>query len=95
MCYIYFYMEVKFIMTNMQAMKEYIKKDIDSMTTEQLFAFCNLFEDARQYGISLDDDIFYTCACCRREHNECLREENEDTKDVCFELFKEYAEAGA
>ena len=86
-------MEVKFIMTNMQAIKEDIKKDIDNMTTEQLFTFCNLFEDARQYGISLDDDMFYTCVRCRREHNGCLREENEDAKDVCFELFKEYAEA--
>lgn len=86
-------MEVKFIMTNMQAIKENIKKDIDNMTTEQLFTFCNLFEDARQYGISLDDDMFYTCVRCRREHNGCLREENEDAKDVCFELFKEYAEA--
>lgn len=80
-------------MTNMKTMKESIKKDIDSMATEQLFVFCNLFEDVRQYGISLDDDIFYTCARCRREHNGCLREENEDAKDVCFELFKEYAEA--
>lgn len=86
-------MEVKIIMTNMKTMKESIKKDIDSMATEQLFVFCNLFEDVRQYGISLDDDIFYTCARCRREHNGCLREENEDAKDVCFELFKEYAEA--
>lgn len=82
-------------MTNMQTMKESIKKDIDSMTTEQFFAFCNLFEDARQYGISLDDNTFYTCARCRREHNGCLREENEDAKDVCFELFKEYAETEA
>jgi len=80
-------------MTNMKTMKESIKKDIDSMATEQLFVFCNRFEDVRQYGISLDDDIFYTCARCRREHNGCLREENEDAKDVCFELFKEYAEA--
>lgn len=80
-------------MTNMKTMKESIKKDIDSMATEQLFVFCNLFEDVRQYGISLDDDIFYTCARCRREHNGCLREENEDAKDVCFELFKKYAEA--
>ena len=79
----------------MQAIKEYIKKDIDSMTTEQLFSFCNLFEDARQYGISLDDDIFYTCARCREEHNGCLREKSEDAKDVCFELFKEYAKAEA
>ena len=86
-------MEVKIIMTNMKTMKESIKKDIDSMATEQLFVFCNRFEDVRQYGISLDDDIFYTCARCRREHNGCLREENEDAKDVCFELFKEYAEA--
>ena len=80
-------------MTNMQAIKEYIKKDIDSMTTEQLFAFCNLFEDARQYGIFLDDDIFYTCTRCREEHNGCLREGNEDAKDVCFELFTEYTKA--
>ena len=80
-------------MTNMQAIKEYIKKDINSMTTEQLFAFCNLFEDARQYGISLDDDIFYTCTRCREAHNGCLREESEDSKDVCFELFKKYAES--
>lgn len=78
-------------MTNMQAMKDSIKKDIDSMTTEQLFAFCNLFEDAKQYGISLNDNIFYTCARCRREHDGCLREENEDANDVCFELFKKYA----
>lgn len=80
-------------MTNIQKMKESIKKDIDSMTTEQLFAFCNLFEDVKQYGISLDDNIFYTCARCRREHNGCLREGSEDAKDACFELFKEYAEA--
>ena len=82
-------------MTNELKMKESIKKDIDSMTTEQLFAFCNLFEDARQYGIFLDDDMFYTCARCRKEHNGCLREGSEDTKDVCFELFKEYAETEA
>lgn len=80
-------------MTNARKMKEAIKQDIDSMTTEQLFAFCNLFEDARQCGISLDDDTFYTCARCRREHNGCLREENENAKDVCFELFKKYAES--
>jgi hypothetical protein len=80
-------------MTNAWKIKEAIKQDIDSMTIEQLFAFCNLFEDARQYGISLDDDTFYTCARCRREHNGCLREENEDAKDVCFELFKKYAES--
>ena len=80
-------------MINVRKMKESIKKDIDSMTTEQLFAFCNLFEDARQYGISLDDNTFYTCARCRREHNGCLREGSEDAKDACFELFKEYAEA--
>lgn len=79
-------------MTNAWKIKEAIKQDIDSMTIEQLFAFCNLFEDARQYGISLDDDIFYTCTRCRREHNGCLREESEDAKDVCFELFKKYAE---
>lgn len=79
-------------MTNIQKMKESIKKDIDSMTTEQLFSFCNLFEDAKQYGISLNDDIFYTCARCRREHDGCLREENEDAGDVCFELFEKYAE---
>ena len=77
---------------NIQKMKESIKRDIDSMTTEQLFAFCNLFEDAKQYGISLNDDIFYTCVRCRREHDGCLREESEDAKDVCFELFKKYAE---
>ena len=80
-------------MTNAWKIKEAIKQDIDSMTIEQLFAFCNLFEDARQYGISLDDDTFYTCARCRREHNGCLREENEDAKYVCFELFKKYAES--
>ena len=80
-------------MTNELKMKESIKKDIDSMTTEQLFAFCNLFEDARQYGISLDDDMFYTCARCKREHSRCLQEESEDAKDVCFELFKKYVEA--
>lgn len=40
-------------MTNAWKIKEAIKQDIDSMTIEQLFAFCNLFEDARQYGISL------------------------------------------
>ncbi len=80
-------------MTNAWKIKEAIKQDIDSMTIEQLFAFCNLFEDARQYGISLDDDTFYTCARCRRDHNGCLREENEDVKDVCFELFKKYAES--
>lgn len=79
-------------MTNMQAMKKSVKKDIDSMTVEQLFIFCNLFEDARQYGISLDDNTFYTCARCRREHSGCLREENEAVKDACFELFKKYAE---
>lgn len=79
-------------MTNIQKMKDSIKKDIDSMTTEQFFAFCNLFEDIKQYGISLNDDIFYTCARCRREHDECLRKESEDAKDVCFELFKKYAE---
>lgn len=39
-------------MTNARKIKEAIKQDVDSMTTEQLFAFCNLFEDARQYGIS-------------------------------------------
>lgn len=78
-------------MTNIQKMKDSIKKDIDSMTTEQLFAFCNLFEDAKQYGISLNDDIFYTCVRCRREYDGCLRE-NEDAGDVCFELFKKYAE---
>lgn len=78
-------------MTNIQKMKESIKKDIDSMTTEQLFAFCNLFEDARQYGISLDDDTFCTCARCRKENDGCLRE-NEDAGDVCFELFTKYAE---
>lgn len=80
-------------MTNAWKIKEAIKQDIDSMTIEQLFAFCNLFEDARQYGISLDDDTFYTCARCRRERNGCLREENEDAKDVCFELFKKYSES--
>ena len=54
-------------MTNAWKIKEAIKQDIDSMTIEQLFAFCNLFEDARQYGISLDDDTFYTGArCCHR-----------------------------
>ena len=79
-------------MTTIQKMKESIKKDIDSMTAEQLFAFCNLFEDAKQYGIFLDDDIFYTCARCRREHDGCLREENEDAGSVCFELFEKYAE---
>ena len=78
-------------MTNIQKMKESIKKDIDSMTAEQLFAFCNLFEDAKQCGISLNDDIFYTCARCRRENDRCLREENEDVGDVCFELFEKYA----
>ena len=41
-------------MTNARKIKEAIKQDLDSMTTEQLFAFCNLFEDARQYGISLN-----------------------------------------
>lgn len=80
-------------MTNARKMKETIKQDIDSMTTEQLFAFCNLFEGARQYGISLDDNIFHTCVRCREEHNGCLWEENEDAKDVCFELFKKYAES--
>lgn len=40
-------------MTNARKIKEAIKQDVDSMTTEQLFAFCNLFEDARQYGIFL------------------------------------------
>lgn len=78
-------------MINIQKMKESIKKDIDSMTTEQFFAFCNLFEDAKQYGISLNDDIFYTCVRCRKEHDGCLRE-NEDAGDVCFELFTKYAE---
>lgn len=82
-------------MTNARKMKEAIKQDIDSMTTEQLFDLCNLFEDAMQYGISLDDDTFYTCARCRRERNGCLREENEEAKDVCFELFKEYVETEA
>ena len=80
-------------MTNARKIKEAIKRDIDSMTTAQLFAFCNLFEDARQYGISLNDTTFYTCDRCRREHNGCLREKNEGAKDVCFELFKKYAEA--
>lgn len=80
-------------MTNARKIKEAIKRDIDSMTTAQLFAFCNLFADARQYGISLNDTTFYTCDRCRREHNGCLREKNEDAKDVCFELFKKYAEA--
>lgn len=80
-------------MTNARKIKEAIKQDLDSMTTEQLFAFCNLFEDARQYGIFLDDDTFYTCDRCRREHNGCLREGSEDAKDVCFELFKKYAES--
>lgn len=82
-------------MTNARKIKEAIKQDVDSMTAEQLFAFCNLFEDARQYGIFLDDDMFYTCARCREEHSGCLREESEDAKDVCFELFKKYAEAEA
>lgn len=77
---------------NIQKMKDSIKKDIDSMTIKQLFAFCNLFEDVKQYGISLDDDTFYTCARCRRENDGCLREENDDAGDVCFELFKKYAE---
>lgn len=77
---------------NIQKMKDSIKKDIDNMTTEQLFAFCSLFEDVKQYGVFLADDIFYTCARCRREHDGCLREESEDAKDVCFELFKKYAE---
>lgn len=63
-------------MTNARKIKEAIKQDLDSMTTEQLFAFCNLFEDARQYGISLNDTTFYTCDRCRREHNGCLREKN-------------------
>lgn len=82
-------------MTNARKMKEAIKQDIDSMTTEQLFAFCNLFEGARQYRISLNDTTFYTCDRCRREHNGCLREKNEDAKDVCVELFKEYVETEA
>lgn len=80
-------------MTNARKIKEAIKQDVDSMTTEQLFAFCNLFEDARQYGISLNDTTFYTCERGRRERNGCLWEENEDAKDVCFELFKKYAES--
>ena len=80
-------------MTNARKIKEAIKQDVDSMTTEQLFAFCNLFEDARQYGISLNATPFYTCARCREEHNGCLREGSEDAKDMCFELFMKYVEA--
>lgn len=80
-------------MTNARKIKEAIKQDVDSMTTEQFFAFCNLFEDARQYGISLNDTTFYTCARCREEHNGCLREGSEDAKDMCFELFMKYVEA--
>lgn len=78
-------------MTNARKIKEAIKQDVDSMTAEQLFAFCSLFEDVKQYGVFLADDIFYTCARCRKEHDGCLRE-NEDAGDVCFELFEKYAE---
>ena len=73
-------------MTNARKIKEAIKQDLDSMTTEQLFAFCNLFEDARQYGISLNDTTFYTCDRCRREHNGCLREGSEDANGLTYGL---------
>lgn len=84
-------------MTNLQRMKELFKQDIDRMTMEQFHNFYCLFDEYQltreRYGIDAEDEVFYSCDKCRREHGKCISDDNDGADNVCFKLFSQYAEA--